>query len=61
MRTAEGAWVDASGEVDVTGTLTNVTLNPSPPATAVRVILTARPSGYLTLAEIEVLAKSPAA
>ena len=60
VRTADGAWVDASGEVEVTDPRTEVVLNPSPPATAVRVVLTARPSGYLTLGEIEVLAKSAA-
>ncbi|MEV6710938.1 glycoside hydrolase [Lentzea sp. NPDC051208] len=60
VRTADGAWVDASGDVEVTGLRTEVVLNPSPPATAVRVVLTARPSGYLTLGEIEVLAKAPA-
>ncbi|MEU0877170.1 glycoside hydrolase [Lentzea sp. NPDC005914] len=58
VRTTDGTWVDASGEVDVTGAKTDVTLSPSPPATAVRVVLTARPSGYLTLGEIEVFAKS---
>ncbi|PWK81383.1 O-glycosyl hydrolase [Lentzea atacamensis] len=59
VRTADGTWADASGEVEVTGVRTDVALNPSPPATAVRVVLTARPSGYLTLGEIEVLAKAP--
>ena len=59
VRTVDGTWVDASGEVEVTALRTEVVLNPSPPATAVRVVLTARPSGYLTLGEIEVLAKAP--
>jgi Ricin-type beta-trefoil lectin domain-like/F5/8 type C domain/Bacterial Ig-like domain (group 4) len=59
VRTVDGTWVDASGEVEVSGVRTDVSLNPSPPATAVRVVLTARPSGYLTLGEIEVLAKAP--
>jgi hypothetical protein len=61
VRTADGTWADASGEVEVTGLVTDVVLNPSPPATAARVVLTARPSGYLTLGEIEVFAKAPAA
>ncbi|MDX8051698.1 glycoside hydrolase [Lentzea sp. BCCO 10_0798] len=60
VRTADGSWVDASGDVEVAGLRTEVVLNPSPPAAAVRVVLTARPSGYLTLGEIEVLAKAPA-
>jgi PAS domain-containing protein len=60
VRTVDGTWVDASGDVEVTALRTEVVLNPSPPATAVRVVLTARPSGYLTLGEIEVLAKAPA-
>ena len=59
VRTVDGTWVDASGDVEVTALRTEVVLNPSPPATAVRVVLTARPSGYLTLGEIEVLAKAP--
>ncbi|WP_198680373.1 glycoside hydrolase [Lentzea terrae] len=59
VRTADGTWLDASGEVEVTAQPTAVALNPSPPATAVRVVLTARPSGYLTLGEIEVFAKAP--
>lgn len=59
LRSVDGAWIDASGEVEVTALRTEVVLNPSPPATAVRVVLTARPSGYLTLGEIEVLAKAP--
>ncbi|MGW6929196.1 glycoside hydrolase [Lentzea sp. NPDC054927] len=59
VRSVDGAWIDASGEVEVTSLRTEVVLNPSPPATAVRVVLTARPSGYLTLGEIEVLAKAP--
>ncbi|GAB2807450.1 glycoside hydrolase [Lentzea nigeriaca] len=58
VRTADGSWVDASGEVEVTGVRTEVPLNVS--ATAVRVVLTARPAGYLTLGEIEVFAKAPA-
>jgi O-glycosyl hydrolase/predicted secreted protein len=59
VRTADGTWADASGEVEVTGLVTDVVLNPSPPATAARVVLTAHPSGYLTLGEIEVFAQAP--
>ncbi|GGU28400.1 glycoside hydrolase [Lentzea flava] len=59
VRTADGSWVDASADVEVTGVRTEVALTRS--ATAVRVVLTARPSGYLTLGEIEVFAKAPAA
>ncbi|MDT7789333.1 MAG: hypothetical protein QOF58_7752, partial [Pseudonocardiales bacterium] len=57
-RTIDGSWVDASGDVEVTPSATAVALNPPGPVTAVRVVLTARPSGYLTLGEIEVFAKS---
>lgn len=60
VRAADGTWADASGDVEVTGVRTDVVLNPSPATTAVRVVLTARPSGYLTLAEVEVFAKSAA-
>lgn len=61
VRTTDGAWVDASGDVEVSAAPTNVALTSPTPVTAVRVVLTARPSGYLTLGEIEVLAKSAAA
>ncbi|MET9630364.1 glycoside hydrolase [Lentzea sp. NPDC006480] len=58
VRGIDGTWVDSSAEIEVTAPRTEVVLNPAPPATAVRVVLTAKPSGYLTLGEIEVFAKS---
>ncbi|MFS8097578.1 RICIN domain-containing protein [Lentzea alba] len=58
VRTADGAWADASGDIEVTPAATAVPLSPPGPVTAVRIVLTARPAGYLTLGEIEVFAKS---
>ena len=58
VRTLDGTWVDASADTEITVTATEVALNTPGPVTAVRVVLTARPSGYVTLGEIEVFAKS---
>ncbi|MFF3848219.1 glycoside hydrolase [Streptomyces sp. NPDC002328] len=61
--TADGPWADASDAVPVgvEGTpVVDVPLTPTAgPASAVRVVMTARPGGYITLSEIEVHAKAP--
>ncbi|MEO6087883.1 MAG: glycoside hydrolase [Umezawaea sp.] len=61
VRNAEGTWVDASGDVGIAAEGAPVVDVPlaTGPMTAVRVTMTARPAGYLTLGEIEVFAKSP--
>ncbi|HWS33630.1 MAG TPA: RICIN domain-containing protein, partial [Actinoplanes sp.] len=57
----DGVWVDASQDVAV-GTegspVIDVPLTVTGPVTAVRIVMTARPSGYITASEIEVLAKA---
>ncbi|GAB2887622.1 hypothetical protein GCM10027074_65010 [Streptomyces deserti] len=62
VRGADGTWADASDTVDVgtEGTpVADVPVNAPGPATAVRVVMTARPGGYITLGEIELYAKTP--
>ena len=61
VQTADGSWVDASGEVPVPTEGAPVIDVPvtAGPAVAVRVVMTARPSGYMTLSEIEIFAKAP--
>ncbi|WP_254076246.1 glycoside hydrolase [Streptomyces sp. P3] len=56
-----GAWADAGGPVAVGGEGTPVVDVPvaAEAASAVRVVMTARPGGYLTASEIEVFAKAP--
>jgi O-glycosyl hydrolase len=57
----DGSWVDASGEIPV-GTEGSPVIDvpvSAGPATAVRVVMTARPDGYITLSEIEVYANAP--
>ncbi|MFI9587558.1 RICIN domain-containing protein [Streptomyces sp. NPDC052236] len=58
---ADGAWVDASGDVQVGTEGTPVVDVPlsAGPATEVRVVMTARPGGYLTVGEIELYARTP--
>ncbi|GAA2645427.1 hypothetical protein Adu01nite_54600 [Paractinoplanes durhamensis] len=59
--TADGTWQDASPEITVpeTGTPTiDVPLTVTARASAVRIVMTARPSGYITASEIEVYAKA---
>ncbi|TPQ18168.1 glycoside hydrolase [Streptomyces sporangiiformans] len=59
----DGAWVDASDAVEVGAEGTPVVDVPltAGPTTGVRVVMTARPGGYITMSEIEVFAKSPGA
>jgi len=64
VRTPDGPWVDASGDIAV-GTegspVVEVPLADVPeaaPTDAVRVVMTARPSGYMTVSEIEAYAKT---
>ncbi len=59
VRTVDGTWVDASGDVEVGTPVADVAVRHAGPVTAVRVVLTSRPAGYLTLGEIEVFAKAP--
>jgi len=59
--TADGAWTDASAEVPVgsEGTpVVDVPVTATGPAAEVRVVMTARPGGYITASEIEVFAKT---
>jgi hypothetical protein len=56
-----GSWVDASGDVPV-GTEGSPVIDvpvDAGPVTAVRVVMTAPPDGYITLSEIEVYADAP--
>lgn len=58
----DGAWTDASASVPVgtEGTpVIDVPLTATGPAVQVRVVMTARQGGYITLGEIEVHAKAP--
>jgi O-glycosyl hydrolase len=62
VRAADGgAWVDASDAVEVGTAGTPVVDVPleEGPATGVRVVMNARPGGYITMSEIEVYAKAP--
>jgi hypothetical protein len=62
VRQGDGTWADASDAVDVgtEGTpVADVPVHAPGPATAMRVVMTARPGGYITLGEIEVYAKAP--
>ncbi|MBC9725438.1 glycoside hydrolase [Streptomyces sp. TRM68367] len=62
VRQADGTWTDASDSVDVgtEGTpVADVPVTADGPVSAVRVVMTARPGGYITLGEIEVYAKAP--
>ena len=59
--TTEGTWADASAEVPVgsEGTpVADVPITTAGPVSAVRVVMTARPGGYITAGEIEVFAKT---
>jgi hypothetical protein len=60
-KAGDGAWVDASDTVEVGAEGTPVVDVPltAGPTTGVRVVMTARPGGYITMSEIEVFAKSP--
>ncbi|MEU4486554.1 glycoside hydrolase [Streptomyces purpurascens] len=61
-RGADGTWADASDEVAVgtEGTpVVDVPVRATGPVTGVRVAMTARPGGYITLGEIELRAKAP--
>ncbi|GAB2755585.1 RICIN domain-containing protein [Streptomyces bullii] len=61
-RGADGTWADASGTVGVgtEGTpVADVPVRAGGPVTGVRVVMTARPGGYITVGEIEVYAKTP--
>jgi O-glycosyl hydrolase len=59
--TDDGPWTDASESIAVGTEGTPVIDIPvtTEAATAVRVVMTARPGGYITLSEIEVYAKAP--
>jgi O-glycosyl hydrolase len=64
VRGADGTWSDASDPVAVgtEGTpVVDVPVHAPGPATEVRVVMTARPGGYITLGEIEPHAKAPGA
>ncbi|MFH9008698.1 RICIN domain-containing protein [Streptomyces afghaniensis] len=64
VRGADGTWTDASETVPVGTEGTPVVAVPvraSGPVTGVRVVMTARPGGYITLGEIELFAKTPGA
>lgn len=58
---ADGNWIEVSGEVSVGAEGLPVVDVPivAPLTSAINVVMTARPSGYLTLSEIEVYAKAP--
>ncbi|WP_329332260.1 RICIN domain-containing protein [Streptomyces sp. NBC_00663] len=61
---ADGAWRDASDEIAVgsEGTpVVEVPLRTDGPATGVRLVMTARSGGYITMSEVEVYAKTPGA
>ncbi|MDN0200165.1 glycoside hydrolase [Streptomyces sp. S.PNR 29] len=57
----DGTWADASDTVEIGTEGTPVIDVPlsSGPATGVRVVMNARPGGYITMSEIEVYAKTP--
>jgi hypothetical protein len=64
VRAADGSWADASGEVAIpwnTGDPAPVVDVPLSVAATdgVRVVMTARPGGYLTVSEIELYGKGP--
>ncbi|MEU6182421.1 RICIN domain-containing protein [Streptomyces coeruleorubidus] len=64
VRGADGTWTDASETVSVgtEGTpVADVPVRASGPVTGVRVVMTARPGGYITLGEIELFARTPGA
>ncbi|WP_406491348.1 RICIN domain-containing protein [Streptomyces sp. NBC_01604] len=58
---ADGAWIDASEDIAVGAEGTPVVDVPldAGPATGVRVVMTARPGGYITMSEIELYARTP--
>ncbi|MFI6033231.1 glycoside hydrolase [Streptomyces sp. NPDC051315] len=60
-RAADGVWTDASGDIPVGTEGTPVVGVPltAGPATGVRLVMAARPGGYITLSEIEVYARTP--
>nr|MDT0663177.1 RICIN domain-containing protein [Micromonospora sp. DSM 115978] len=62
VRAADGTWVDASDDIPVANEGAPVVDVPvaAGATTEVRVVMTAVPSGYLTVSEIEVYAKAPA-
>ncbi|MDX2825456.1 RICIN domain-containing protein [Streptomyces ipomoeae] len=60
--TSDGTWTDASASVPVgtEGTpVIDVPLTATGPAAEVRVVMTARQGGYITMSEIEVYARTP--
>jgi hypothetical protein len=58
--TPDGTWADASAETPVPDVPAPVVDVPVPAgASAVRIVFTARPDGYMTISEIEVYAKAP--
>ncbi|ONI80817.1 hypothetical protein ALI22I_42955 [Saccharothrix sp. ALI-22-I] len=63
VRDAAGTWVDAGDEVPVVGDGAPAPVVEAPvrasATDAIRVVLTARPSSYMTVSEIEVFAKAP--
>ncbi|KOG33492.1 glycoside hydrolase [Streptomyces resistomycificus] len=58
---ADGTWVDASGDIAVGTEGTPVIDVPldAGPATGVRLVMTARPGGYITMSELELYARTP--
>ncbi|MET9764827.1 glycoside hydrolase [Streptomyces sp. NPDC006372] len=62
VRGTDGTWADASDSVPVSAEgspVVDVPVRASGPVTGVRVVMTARPGGYITLGEIELRAKAP--
>ncbi|WP_222851720.1 glycoside hydrolase [Phytoactinopolyspora mesophila] len=63
VRDDSGEWADASGEVEIdwdpSADAPVVDVDVDASTDAVRVVMTARPSGYMTLSEIEVFAAAP--
>ncbi|GGN46561.1 O-glycosyl hydrolase [Actinoplanes campanulatus] len=58
---ADGVWTDASADIPVPtegSPVVNVPFNAAGPVTAARIVMTARPSGYITVSEVEVNAKA---
>ncbi|HZC28065.1 MAG TPA: RICIN domain-containing protein, partial [Actinopolymorphaceae bacterium] len=64
VQLGDGSWVDASGDVPVDpdampAPVVDVPVATAAPATGVRVVMTARPGGYITASEIQIQAKAP--
>ncbi|GAA0479287.1 hypothetical protein Aca07nite_86430 [Actinoplanes capillaceus] len=58
---ADGVWTDASADIPVPtegSPVVDVPVTAAGPVTAARIVMTARPSGYITVSEVEVNAKA---